>query len=326
MDRRRTVQLLGAWAAGAPFALWAQTRQKIWRIGAVWGGTGGPSEEAFLAGMKDLGYEPGRNLVVDARHAKGDPARYPALVAEVIALKPDVLMGTNTGVALEMKKRTSTIPIVLVTPGDAVGSGLARTLARPGGNITGMSMQIHELSAKHIQLLADISPRLKRVAVLSDLSNERHITEQYERIARTTADAHGLSLTLHRIETADGLRQVFRELEAQRAEALLINPSPRFNVLRPQIIRGAAAIRIPSIGFSDEWAQDGALASFGPSFVEASRRTAYFVDRIFKGAKPADLPIEQPTKFFLAINAKTARQLGIKVPAPVLLRAERVIE
>jgi putative ABC transport system substrate-binding protein len=327
MNRRETVNaLIALGVAAVPFASLAQQKQKTWRIGIVWGGTGGAPEQAFLAGMKDHGYEVGRNLILDSRYAKGDPARYASLVDEVIALRPDVLMGTNTGVAIEMKKRTSTIPIVLGTPGDPIGSGLVQSLARPGGNVTGMSLQIHELSAKHIQLLSEVLPRMQRVAVLSDQSNEKSITEQYERIARTAADAKGMSLSVHRVDSAAEIRQAFNDLEARRADALLINPSPRFNVLRREIIRSAAGIRLPSIGFSDEWAQEGALVSFGPDFVEANRRTAYYVDRILKGTKPGDLPIEQPTKFFLAINARAAKELGIKIPSSVLVRADRVIE
>jgi putative ABC transport system substrate-binding protein len=327
MNRRKAVQALCALGvAGVPLASFAQRNQKIWRIGMVWGGSGGAQEQAFLAGMKDHGYEVGRNLIVDTRYAQGNPARYPSLVDEVMALRPDVLVGTNTAVALEMKRRTSAIPIVLGTPGDAVGSGLAQSLARPGGNVTGMSLQIHELSAKHIQLLAEILPRMRRVAVLSDPSNEKTITEQYERIAKATAEAKGMSLSVHRFDSAQEIRQVFRDLEARKADALLINPSPRLNVLRGEIIRSAAAIRMPSIGFSDDWAHDGALVSFGPNFVEAMRRTAYYVDRILKGTKPGDLPIEQPTKFYLAINARTAKDLGIKIPESLLVRADRVIE
>lgn len=327
MNRRQTLPVLLALCfGGAAHPSFAQQSQRVWRVGLVWGGTGGAQEHAFVQGMKDHGYEVGRNLVLHSRYAKGDPARYAALVDEVMALRPDVLMGTNTQVAIEMKRRTSTIPIVLGTPGDAVGSGLVQSLARPGGNVTGMSIQIHELSAKHVQLMAEIMPRLRRVAILSDVSNEKSITEQYERIGTSAAEAKGLSLSVHRVYSTDEIRAAFRDLEARRAEALLINPSPRFNVLREEIIRAAAGVRVPVIGFSDEWAQDGALASFGPNFVEAARRTAYYVDRILKGTKPSDLPIEQPTTFLLTVNARSAKDLGIKVPTAVLLRADRVIE
>lgn len=324
MDRRELLRRLSALSAIAPFAAFAQ--KKTWRIGLVWGGTGGAQEKAFIAGLKDYGYEVGRNVVLDTRYAGGDPARYAALVEEVLALKPDILMGTNTGVALEMKRRTSTIPIVLGTPGDAVGSGLAQSLSRPGGNVTGMSLQIHELSAKHLQLMAEVLPRMRRAAVLSDATNERSITEQYERIARTTAEAKGFALSVHRVAGGQDVRDAMREVQNRQADALMVNPSPRFNLLRQDIIHAAAAIRVPVIGFSDEWAQDGAVLSFGPDFPEAARRTAYYVDRIIKGAKPGDLPIEQPTKFFLAVNPGSAKELGISVPTALLVRADRVFQ
>lgn len=327
MDRRKAIHaLLALGLAGGPAAAFGQRKPKVWRIGLVWGGTGGAQEKGFLAGLKDHGYEPGRDVVLDVRYARGDPSRYPALVDEIMALKPDILMGTNTAVALEMKRRTSTIPIVLGTPGDAVGSGLAQSLSRPGGNITGMSLQIHELSAKHLQLIAEVRPRMRRAAVLSDQTNERSITEQYERIARKTAEAMGLSLSVHRVAGGQDPRPAVREAQGRQAEALLVNPSPRFNVMRKEIISAATELRVPVVGFSEDWAQSGALVSFGPSFVEAMRRTAYYVDRIINGAKPGDLPIEQPTKFFLAVNTKVANELGINVPGALLVRVDRVID
>ena len=250
MDRRQTLQvLLGLALGGAALTAVCQQRPRTWRIGGGWGGTGGAQEPSFLAGLKDHGYEVGRNIVVDTRYAKGDPARYAALVDEVMALRPDILMGTNTQIALEMKRRTRSIPIVLGTPGDAVGSGLVQSLARPGGNITGMSIQIHELSAKHLQLVSEVLPHMRRVAVLSDQTNEKSITEQYERIARKTADAMGLSLSVHRVEGGQDVDHVLREVQSRQPDALLINPSPRFYVLRKEIIRGAAAMRLPVIGF-----------------------------------------------------------------------------
>ena len=327
MERRATILAFAAFAlAAVASSAFPQQKQKTWRIGLVWGGTGGAQEEGFLAGLKDHGYEVGRNVVLEVRYAKGDPSRYAALLDEVMASKPDILIGTNTQIALEMKRRTRTIPIVLGTPGDPVGSGLVQSLARPGGNITGMSLQIHELSEKHIQLLAEVLPRMRKVAVLSDQSNEKSITEQYERIARTSASAKGLDIAVHRFDNLEQIRAAFRELESRGADALLINPSPRANFLRKEIIGGAAKLRLASIGFSDEWAQDGALLSFGPNFVEATRRTAYYVDRIIKGAKPADLPLEQPTKFSLAVNRAAARQLGVRLPDSLLVRADRVID
>ena len=192
--------------------------------------------------------------------------------------------------------------------------------------MTGNSLQIVELGAKQIELIAEVLPCIRRVAVLTDLSQVKTARERYEQIANTAAVAKGVSLEVHRVDSPETVRQAVRKLETQQADALLLNPSPRFNVLRREICQSAATIRLPIVGFSDEWAQDGALMSFGPSFVEAYRRAAYFVDRIFKGAKPSDLPIEQPTKFSLVVNARVAKTLGIKFPNTILLRADRVIE
>ena len=330
MNRRDTAR---AWfalvAAHAPFASLAQQRQRPWRVGVVWAGTRLSSKangEAFLAGMKDHGYELGRNLIVDARYAEGDAARNRVIVDEVIALEPDVLVGANTVAALAMKSATSSIPIVMGTSGDPVGDGLVQSLARPGGNVTGNSLQVVELGAKHIEILVDLLPHMRRVALLMDRSGVRLQHDSYERLASASATAKGLALEVHRADNLEEIRQALRLMQAQRADAVAIYLSPRFNAMRPEIAQSAANARLPSIAFDDQYAQDGGLMSYGPSFIEAMRRAAYFVDRILKGAKPADLPIEQPTKFTLVINARTAKALGIKIPGLILLRADRVIE
>lgn len=330
MNRRDTVfALLALGAATAPLAAFAQEKGRVWRIGAVFTGTKSGSQlnqDAFFAGMKEHGYEVGRNFVYDVRYADGDPARVPALVDEVIVLKPDVLMGTSTGIAIEMKRKTATLPIVTGTTSDPVGSGLAQSLARPGGNVTGMAVQIHELSAKHIELMAEALPGMRRVAVLTHLAGEKHLWERYEELARTSAAAKSVTVEAHRVKSLDEIRQVFRALETRRVDALLVTPSPSINTLRREVVESAAKIRLPNIGFEDGWARDGGLMSYGPNFAEAHRRAAYFVDRIFKGAKPGELPIEQPTVFSFHVNARVAKTLGIKIPGPILLRADRVIE
>ena len=321
--------LFAAGVVGVPFASRAQKKDRLWRVGIVFSTSelvAKVLEGAFLAGMKDRGYDVGRNLIVDSRFAEGNLARYSVLIDEVIALRPDILIGTSAGVAIVMKQKTTTIPIVMGTVSDAVGVGLAQSLGRPGGNVTGVSLQLHELSAKHIEIMGELLPRMRRVALLTDLSQPKALSEQYERIANTTATAKGLALEVHGVDSVEKIHELFQTLQKRGVDALLINPSPRFNNLRREIIRSAASIRLPSIGFVEEYAQEGGLISYGPSFVESLRRVAYYVDRIFNGAKPSDLPIEQPTKFSLVINARTAKALGIKIPGPVLLRADRVIE
>ena len=321
--------LLAISAAGAPLPSRAQRQNQQWRVGfvsAVTYLTSNSYEDAFLAGMKEYGYVVGRNLIVDRRFAEGNPARLPALVEEVIALKPDALLGTSAGVAIAMKSKTATLPIVMCTVSDAVGTGLAKSLARPGGNVTGLSLQLHELSAKHIEIATEFLPQMRRAAVLTDASQPKMLSDGYERIARNTAAAKGVELAVHRVDNLGEIRKAIGLMGTTRADALLLNPSPRFNTLRGEICQAAMEIRLPIVGWEEVIAQAGGLLSYGPSFIEAYRRAAYYVDRIFKGAKPGDLPIEQPTKFSLVLNVKTAKVLGIKFPAPILLRAERVIE
>ena len=329
MNRRESfIALLALGAASVPFASLAQQKGKLWRVGFFLSGsrrTGGANEEAFLAGMKDHGYEVGRNLIVDTRYAEGDPARWPVIADELITLRPDVLVVSSTGNTIVMKSKTA-IPIVMGSVGDPVGDGIVKSLARPGGNVTGNSLQLVELGAKQIELMAEMLPGARRVALLVDLSQPRSQRDRYEQTANAAAAAKGFALEAHRINSRDEIRQVFRSLGSRQADALVVAPAPRFNVLRPEICQSAAKIRLPVIGFSAEWPQDGALMSYSPSWPEAYRRAAYFVDRIFKGAKPQDLPIEQPTKFDLVINARTAKTLGIVIPRSILVRADRVIE
>lgn len=299
------------------------------RIGIVWGGTTTSSArfaDAFVAGLRDHGYIPGRNIILDSRFADGVPARYPELIDEVLMLKPDLLFGAATGVAIAMKNRTSTIPIVTGTTSDPVASGLAQSLARPGGNVTGMAVRIHELSAKQIELMLEMFPSARRFGVLSDLRNEKAITKNYESIATRAVKSKGLSIALYRTSDQGDLETLFGKLKPGELDALLINPSPRLNSQRRRIIEVTMRLRLPSIGFTDVYAEDGGLISYGPDFEDLVRRSAYFVHRILRGAKPGELPIEQPTRYELVINAKAAAALGITIPRSILLRADRVIE
>lgn len=311
-----------------PPTVFSQQRA-IPRIGVVWGGsdtTSKASADAFFAGLRDHGYEPGRNVIVDTRFADGQPSRYARLIEELLALRPDLLGGMSTGIAVEMKKRTSTIPIVTGTTSDPVASGLARSLSRPGGNVTGMAVQLHELSAKHLEVMLELLPGARRFGVLSDLRNEKAITERYEAIAVSTARSKGLIVNLYRTSNREDVEKLFRKLKPGEIDALLINPSPRLNAMRREIIEATVRLHVPSVGFTDVYAEDGGLVSYGPDFEDAVRRSAYFVHRILQGAKPAELPIEQPTRFQLVVNAKTAATLGIRIPRSILLRANRVIE
>ena len=215
---------------------------------------------------------------------------------------------------------------MLGSVGDPVGDGIIKSLARPGGNVTGTSLQLFELGVKQIELVAEMLPRMRRPAVLTHVSQVKTARDRYELVTRNAAAAKGLSLGVHQASGAASIGLTFQALAAEQADAVLINPSPQLNALRSEICRRAIDSRLPTVSFVEEWAQDGALMSFGPSWTTAYRRAAYFVDRILKGAKPADLPVEQPTKFDLVVNAKTARTLGVKIPHTVLVRADRVIE
>lgn len=325
--KRRQI-LLAAVCLNAPRIPLAQEKTRPWRIGLFMSAAkgSGPNEAAFLAAMRDLGYEVGRNLIVETRHAEGDPARWPAIADELIALKPDVLLVSSTGNTIAMKKKTSTIPIVMGSVGDPVGDGIVRSLAKPGGNITGNSLQLVDLGAKQIELMAQALPQVRRASLLVDLSQPKSQIEKYRRVTSEAATKNGVALEVHEVSSADEVRKALRSPAARESGALLIGPAPRFNVLRSEICRRAAELRVPLIGFSAEWPQDGALMSYSPSWTEAYRRAAYFVDRILKGARPADLPVEQPTKFELVINRKTERALGITLAQSILLRADRVIE
>lgn len=326
MNRRESLVALAALGAAQVAA--AQPGNRVWRVGNVNGVSAPvarPYEEAFLAGMSELGYVPGRNLIFDSRHAAGDVTRYAGLVDAVIAAKPDILIGANTGVALVMKSRTATIPIVLATSGDAVGDGLAQSLARPGGNVTGVSLQLNELGAKHVELMAELQPSPRRIALLVDPPSAQRQVLSYERLARAAAAPRGIAIQTYSAGSREEIRAAFDLMQARRQDALVAFLSPRLNTIRREVVRHSEELRLPSIAHQEGFTQDGGLMSYGPSFVEAWRRVAYFVDRLLKGAKASDLPIEQPTLFLLSVNVKTADALGIKIPDLILLRADHVI-
>jgi len=327
MNRRRA--LIAALAFGAPLASRAQLEKKPWRVGLFLSGsraTGSGNEVAFLAGMKSLGYEVGRNVLVETRYAEGNPTRWSAIADELIALKPHVLVVSSSGNTIVMGRKTKTIPIVMGSVGDPVGDGIVESLAKPGGNVTGNSLQLVELGAKQIELMAQALPHVRGAAALVDLSQPRSQTDRYRQIANQAAAANGVALEIFGVNSSDEVRQVLKDPKTRQAGAMLFSAAPRFNVLRPEICRTATSLRLPLIGFSAEWPRDGALMSYSPSWSEAYRRAAYFVDRILKGAKPADLPVEQPTKFDLVINRKAEKMLGVTIPNSILVRADRVIE
>lgn len=281
------------------------------------------NEAAFLGGLRDRGYVVGRNLVYDVRYAGGDFSRVPAMVDEIIALKPDVIAGFESVVEV-MRAKTSTIPIVLTNSTDPVALGLARSLARPGGNVTGISTQWELFPPKHIQILREMLPRLSRVGMLIDMTMTS--ARPGEQLARNAAQTIGATLIPYYVTNNAEIERAFGQMEKDRPDALLMQSSGIVFGFRDRIYDWTLRLRIPFAAIVPSMGDEGALLAYGAGFEQAHRDATAYIDKILKGTKPGDLPIEQPTKFELVINLKTAKALRITVPQTVLFRADRVIE
>jgi putative ABC transport system substrate-binding protein len=300
--------------------------QHVPRIGYLGGGSAElekPWIDAFRQGLRDLGYIEGKNVLIEGRYAAGRYEQLPALAAELIALKVDVILAASTPVALSAKKTTSSTPIVMVVA-DPVGTGLIASLARPGGNITGLSDFHADLVTKRLELLKDVIPSLSRVAVLS---NPASLTCSAQ-LKDLNAAGPGLGLTLVAVEATEpeDLPKSFSTIKKELAGGVLVCGDRMFNTHRTKIFDLVNKNRLPAIYSTKEYAETGGLMSYGANFPDLYRRAAAYVDKILKGAKPADLPVEQPTKFELVINLKTAKQIGLIIPPNVLARADRVIK
>jgi len=316
----------------APLAAEAQQAAKVARIGYLSPNlaTGPHLREAFRQGLRDLGYVEGRNLVIEYRDAEGKVERLPALAAELVALKVDVIVteGGNTVVPLAAKQATRTLPIVFATAADAVGSGLVTSLARPGGNVTGLDSLSTELVGKRLELLTQAVPGVGQVAVLwlPGVYGER--TEK-EMLTGAEVAARGLKVRVQFVEaTRDpaDLGRAFSDMTRARAGALTVLPNNMFRREHRRLLDLAARHRLPAVYPWRDFVDAGGLMSYGASLTDLSRRAATYVDRILKGAKPGDLPVEQPTKFELVINLKTARTLGLTIPPSVMSQADQIIE
>src|SRR5712692_8731856 len=273
------------------------------RVGLLNAAAPGQSEAVLREGLRALGYVEGTNLVIDARAADGRVERLPALMRELLDAKPEVIVTFGTTAAQTAKAATTTIPIVMAFAGDPVGTRLVASLARPGGNVTGMSLATPELAGKRLELLKEVVPKLTRLTVLGDLSGQVELLRQTQEAAR----ALGLTLALVEFTRAEGLDTALGEVSRTRPEALLVLNSALTSTHRARITDFALKKRVPLVSGTSEWAVAGGLMSYAPSLIDSSRRAAAYVDKILKGAKPADLPIEQPTKFDLVINGKTAK-------------------
>jgi putative ABC transport system substrate-binding protein len=280
--------------------------------------------EAFLQGLRDLGYVEGKNIVIEYRYAEGRAGRLSELVSELVRLKVDVIVSAGPAVTRPAKEATVTIPIVMGFDNDPVGSRFVATLARPGGNITGLSSLSPEISGKRLELLKEIVPRLSRVAALG--TSIQPGNAQMLKETELAAGAFGLQLQYLDVRGPKDIELVFRDANNGRAQAILVLSSPALFSERTQVSDLAAKNRLPVIYPQIEYVEDGGLMTYGVSIRDLFRRAATYVDKILKGRKPADLPVEQPTKFELVINLKAAKQIGLAIPPNVLARADKVIK
>jgi putative ABC transport system substrate-binding protein len=308
----------------APLIAEAQQPRHVPRIGFLSpGGATSAPNEAFRQGLRELGYVEGQNLVVEYRWGDGDIARLPALAAELVRLPVKVLVAASNPAVLAAKQATDTIPIVCAASSDPVGLGLVASLAHPGGNVTGLSLVTPELSGKRQQILQETLPSLARVALLWDAGN----VGMADRVKETEAAAQQLGVTLHVEWVRDlaGLDRAFATLAQARPDAFLTTVEPFTGDHRQRIVAFAAQQRLPAMYEERDFVDAGGLMAYGPNLAANYRRAATYVDKILKGAKPSDLPVEQPTKFELVINLKTAKALGLTIPQSVLIRADEVI-
>jgi putative ABC transport system substrate-binding protein len=308
-----------------PLAAVAQPPGKIYRIGFLsTDPPPAPRWEALLDGLRERGYREGRNLVFERRFSAGNAERFPEFVAEMVQLRVDLIIVTTTPAALTAKHATQTIPIVMPTALDPVGAGLVESLARPGGNITGLSAFAPELSGKRLELLQEVVPGMTRVAVLWNAANPANASAWQE--TQAAARALGLRLQSQEVRGSQDLEGAFALTAQARPEALLVLGDSLINMYRPQIAEFATQQHLPSVFASREWVVAGGLMSYGASLPDLYRRAATYVDKILKGTKPADLPVEQPMTFELVINLKTAEVLGLTIPPSVRFRADEVIQ
>jgi putative ABC transport system substrate-binding protein len=325
MNRRR--KLIGALCASslvAPFASLAQQQGgKIWRIGVL-GDTPGPHWEAFQQSLRDLRYVEGRNIIIERRYAQGVIARFSDLAAELVRLRVDVIVTEGGAATQAAKKATSTIPIVMTIVGDPVGSGLVASLARPGGNISGSASLSFELTAKQLELLKETLPALTKVAFLWNPAEPFHQMA----LKSVEAAARRLRVQLHIVgmQESNQLDGAFAAVTKDRPDALLVLPTTRLDALQIRLAELTIQSRLPALYNKSAFAEAGGLMAYGARYLDFFQRAAAYVDKILKGANPGDLPVEQPTRFELVVNAKTAKALGIKIPNSILVRADKVIE
>jgi putative ABC transport system substrate-binding protein len=330
--RRKFITLLGGAAAAWPLAAHAQQAAKVARIGCiVTGSLESPEQratvDAFRQGLRERGYVEGQNIIIEYRAADGRIERFPELATELVRLNLDLIVASNTPAALAAKQATTAIPIVVPVMGDPVGDGLASSLARPGGNVTGMTFLGPELATKRLELLKQAFPTMSRVAALWHPGAYGDSTMK-EMMGKLAAAAGTLQVQLQLVEVrgAAEFDRAFLAMGRERADALIVLPSPMLFSERRHIVDLATKHRLPSIAMAREFAELGGLMAYGANLPDLFRRAATYVDKILQGAKPADLPVEQPIKFEFVINLKTAKALGLAVPLIMQMTADEVIE
>ena len=327
ISRRVFISMMAGGLLAAPLAAEAQPAGKVWRIGYLANGArtpdGGPPA-ALRQALVELGYVEGKTVTYAGRWAEAKRDRLPGLVAELVDLKVDLIVTLGGPAAEAAKEATSTIPIVIASTGDAVGSGLIASLARPGGNITGITDQATELSAKRLEFLKEAVPKASRIAVLWN-ADDRAMTLRYREIERA-ARILRVAVQPLGVREPDDFDVAFSAMTRDRPDALFLVTDALTTLNRKRILDFAAVHRIPAMYEFGFLVRDGGLMSYGADFDDIWRRAAVYVDRILKGAKPGELPVEQPTRYYLLVNVKTAKALGLTIPASLLLRADELIQ
>jgi putative ABC transport system substrate-binding protein len=325
MDRRAFIGSMASGLLAAPLAAKAQ-QGKVWRIGFVEAGSASVNHhflDAFRQGLRELGYLEGQQIVIEERWAEGRNDLFPGLLAELIRLNVDVIVVSSNAGALAAKDATLTIPIIFVAIGDPVGLGLALSLGRPGGNLTGLSTLSEEYSAKWVELLKEVVPKTSRLALLW---NPKTMLTARAKEVQDRARAQRVKLESFEVRGPDEFDSAFVAMTKERVDGLIVLADPLTVRHRTRIVELAAKNRLPTIYQFAEFVRVGGLMAYGTSVPDVFRRAATYVDKIFRGARPADLPVEQPTKFELVINLKTAKALGLTIPQSLLQRADQVIE
>ena len=321
--RRDFLCVLGAGALAGPLAAFGQTR--VWRVGFLAAGSASTRYyNGFRQGMRELGYVEGTHFIIESRFANGKTERLPALAAELVGLKVDVILVGGAAAVRAAHHATTTIPIVAAIVYDPVGDGFVATLGRPGGNMTGLAITAADLGPKHLELLKTAVPRLSRVAVLVNSANPSHPPQLMRLMA--SAQKIGIQVVLAEASTAPEIEHEFAMMARERAQAVIVLPDTIFLGESQLLAAQALKRRFPSISALREVTEAGGLLSYGSNLLDNYRRAATYVDKILKGAKPGDLPFEQPTRYSLVINAKTAKILGLTIPPALLQQAEEIVQ